>query len=492
LNMPRVFVEKIPIQLLKRIRHGDWYRHGIYRDNIIFSSLQMEGLGAQYFRREGLNHGLANLIRINEQAYIRGSEFTGLCNLMLHKIESSHSYLSRYINTYRLDNADVISFAQQTRRLPINKYSNTELACVFALFAKKTLMLMHWLWSMEFLNCGLDKHLMSVFVRWRPAWSMEQIRELLNDVSYLERELPFQMERREILDYGASLLDNEKKLTAMHKRYSWLNLNTWDGRPFTSQQYTNRIRKLLEDKIVHAHDRKTNLASLKKAKLIISSIHNRSLRKLLHTVRDLIYLKTERIDIFSRSWGLCLPLVDEIAKRLEITYEELLSLTFREVSSYLKIGKCIKRHEIHRRKKYASVLIGGQIQYFCASAVTAIEKAVLDNQKSVMPSAVKGTVGYGGIVRGLARIVLTDRNLGKVRRGDILVANLTNPNYNPVFKKIFGVVTDEGGILCHSAIMAREFHIPCIIGTKIATQVFKDGDLVEVDANKGVVRKLKK
>ena len=66
-----------------------------------------------------------------------------------------------------------------------------------------------------------------------------------------------------------------------------------------------------------------------------------------------------------------------------------------------------------------------------------------------------------------------------MEKGDILISNLTNPNYNPAFEKINAVVTDEGGILCHSAIMAREFHLPCVVGTKIATKVLKTGDLVE-------------
>ncbi|GAG22226.1 unnamed protein product, partial [marine sediment metagenome] len=52
-------------------------------------------------------------------------------------------------------------------------------------------------------------------------------------------------------------------------------------------------------------------------------------------------------------------------------------------------------------------------------------------------------------------------------------------------------ITDGGGTLCHAAIVAREMKIPCIVGTKIATRVLKDGDLVEVDADKGIVRKLK-
>ena len=67
---------------------------------------------------------------------------------------------------------------------------------------------------------------------------------------------------------------------------------------------------------------------------------------------------------------------------------------------------------------------------------------------------------------------------------------MTFPNFISAMEKAAAFVTDEGGILCHAAIVAREMKKPCIIGTKIATQVLKDGELVEVDASKGIVRKL--
>ena len=69
---------------------------------------------------------------------------------------------------------------------------------------------------------------------------------------------------------------------------------------------------------------------------------------------------------------------------------------------------------------------------------------------------------------------------------------MTVPYFEQVLTRAAAIVTDEGGITVHAAIFAREFKIPCIVGTKIATQILKDGDWVEVDANKGVVKILKK
>ena len=88
------------------------------------------------------------------------------------------------------------------------------------------------------------------------------------------------------------------------------------------------------------------------------------------------------------------------------------------------------------------------------------------------------SIGKGDEIRG-------------VRAGEILVTKMTSVKCASIIPKIAAIVTDDGGRLCHAAILSREFKIPCIVGTKIATKVLKDGDLVEVDAEKGVVRTLR-
>ena len=72
------------------------------------------------------------------------------------------------------------------------------------------------------------------------------------------------------------------------------------------------------------------------------------------------------------------------------------------------------------------------------------------------------------------------------------MTHATNVNFVSALHRVAGIVTEEGGILSHAAIISRELRIPCVIGTKIATRVLKDGDEVEVDAEKGIVKLLKR
>lgn len=100
----------------------------------------------------------------------------------------------------------------------------------------------------------------------------------------------------------------------------------------------------------------------------------------------------------------------------------------------------------------------------------------------------KGTIASRGVARGTARIVSSIKDFDKFQKGDILVAKLTDPSYVLIMSRAAGIITDLGGVTSHPAIIAREFNVPCIVGTKNATEVIKDGDSLELDANTGLAR----
>ncbi len=102
-----------------------------------------------------------------------------------------------------------------------------------------------------------------------------------------------------------------------------------------------------------------------------------------------------------------------------------------------------------------------------------------------------GQSAFKGKVKGIVRIVKRKDQVEQMLDGEIIVSPMTTPDMVPAMKKALAFVTDEGGITCHAAIIAREMQKPCIIGTKFATQVLKDGDEIEVDADRGIVNILK-
>ena len=105
---------------------------------------------------------------------------------------------------------------------------------------------------------------------------------------------------------------------------------------------------------------------------------------------------------------------------------------------------------------------------------------------------IKGRSASLGLVKGRVRLVMGYKNLSSFKEGEVLVSPMTMPDFAPAMEKACAFVTDEGGMTCHAAILAREFGKPCITGTTIATQVLNNGDLVEVDANKGEIKILER
>lgn len=103
------------------------------------------------------------------------------------------------------------------------------------------------------------------------------------------------------------------------------------------------------------------------------------------------------------------------------------------------------------------------------------------------PVQLSGKVAMKGTAIGRAKIIITKSDFSKMEDQDVVVSTMTSPDFLPIINLASAIVTDEGGITSHAAIVARELKKPCIIGTKNATRLLKDGDMVEVDADSGII-----
>jgi phosphohistidine swiveling domain-containing protein len=178
---------------------------------------------------------------------------------------------------------------------------------------------------------------------------------------------------------------------------------------------------------------------------------------------------------------------ETVARDLQYTKEMILATTRSELGEYFKTGKLPPKRVLKQRYDCSALVVHGVEQkLFMRKDVEAIEAIIAAFENS---EVINGQVAYKGFARGKVRVVISPKN-AKLQPGEILVTGMTRPEFLPLMKLASAFVTDAGGILSHAAITAREMKKPCIIGTKNATKVFRDGDLVEVDANKGIVRKI--
>ena len=185
-----------------------------------------------------------------------------------------------------------------------------------------------------------------------------------------------------------------------------------------------------------------------------------------------------------------MPLLTEAAKRLGITWDDILLPALPEIVGHLQKGECISKERIHTLRKHRALLLfGGEITTYAGEeAVEVATRYLLEEETD--DREVKGTIAFPGIVRGKVVIInsILDRN--KFKPGDIMVTHDGSAELTVFLKQAGAIVTNEGGMICHAAIVAREVKTPCIVGTKNATKVLQEGDMVEVDATKGVVSKL--
>ncbi len=219
--------------------------------------------------------------------------------------------------------------------------------------------------------------------------------------------------------------------------------------------------------------------------------------KLKHTIVKLsrlrLELRKEGEVLFYLLLGI---LIKELGRKNQVGVAELFFYTFDELIELLNKKKRVKNSIIKERAKgYVFVSLNKNYKIYTGKIFGEIYKKIILNSRKI--KEIQGRVAMKGLVRGRVRLILHNKkNISKevanFKNGEILVTEMTRPDTIMACKKASAIITDEGGITSHAAIISREFRIPCVIGTHNATQILKTGDLIEVDANKGIIKILEK
>lgn len=228
----------------------------------------------------------------------------------------------------------------------------------------------------------------------------------------------------------------------------------------------------------------------------------RDLAYLFAVSADLMFIKDYRKGIYQRSYVAMDKVMAELARRLNISDREIRNLIYAEVREALLRGPKLayQKRATQRTRLAAYTISAGRIKVYegqaaerlIAKTVKGASGSAGGRQSESRTKEIKGSIAYAGVVRGRVKIILVKADVPKLKPGEILVSSATNPDLISAMKKAAAFVTDTGGIICHAAIVARELKKPCVIGTKNATKILRDGDYVEVDARAGVVRILNK
>ncbi len=330
------------------------------------------------------------------------------------------------------------------------------------------------------------------------------LQDALGILIFPNRKVGFQKEQEDffsLVTYAETTpnFEQDKKFIERVKlhvqNYGWMKTYFFVYlEPLSESELINKIKAAIENKSRPDFELQQKIqqknASLA-AKLEKTLNKDASLIKHINQARDFAYVLTAGVDEGMRVGYALRNFYDLVASRIEIKKEELQDLTSAEIHAALKGIQKIDFKELERRQTaYTYALLSGETYIASGEHGKMISNRIDEvvNKTDTNISEFNGHSASRGHAKGKVKIALLPQDSYSLKDGEVLVCSMTGPDYVPAMKRASAVVTDEGGLLSHAAIMSREFGKPCIVGTKIATKVLKDGDIVEVDANKGIVR----
>lgn len=297
-------------------------------------------------------------------------------------------------------------------------------------------------------------------------------------------------------------LNLHRKIIKHQQTYFWVRNNYNDVTPISASTFWKEIKSLASSKSlqqlkIEFSNLKNNI-QVKKAK---SAIHSKF--KLNPDLKHQIKLfevftwwmdERKRINLISSHYFALV--LNELSQRLGWDKQWTFTLFTEEIKEYLLLGMKPDLAKVKRRYNFVGHYNDKSSQKF-EKIIEVKDKQyfkLLHSQVMGADKEIKGKVACkGGIKKIIGRVrIINHAKSEKFMKGEILVTSMTRPEFVPLMKKAKAIITNEGGITSHAAIVSRELNVPCIIGTQIATQVLKDGDEVEVDADNGIVKIVQK
>lgn len=329
----------------------------------------------------------------------------------------------------------------------------------------------------------------------QPSWMAREQRSLLFLVTLARQSTALRralVQKRSIEEMQARFPRFMKKIGQHTQTYSWSRSDYAIVQRRTLNGFLAEVRALLHHPEHEAAERKALRAitiTLRRKKTLLSRGRiSPATRLVVNFLATCSSWRDERKAVSQMANDVLHHYLKEFSRRTGRTVNDMESSNYWELGSPDLVRAIPK--DIQQRKKFwfssgdprnsNNIFIGQP-----ARELRAIIEWQIGNR-----TALRGRSAVAGVVRGRARIIMNQRDFSRFRRGDILVAPNTRPEYVPIMKLASAIVTEEGGVTSHAAIVSRELNTPAIVGVQGATTALRDGDRVEVDATKGLVRKL--
>lgn len=340
----------------------------------------------------------------------------------------------------------------------------------------------------------------------RESPQSDEVSKVISQCIVTEREANTVLERRGVLEIAAmisgSISSGFDKITMSYlqtqypqiharifehvKTFGWLRTFTYLQEPFGGEETLERVLHAAAegDSALKLKEAKVRMkAAIDEAEKIITNFKDEETRELLRLARQYLYWRFERVDVHFKAEVLMRDIEAIFARRQNVSRELLAWATFEELERCLKFDEALPVREMRRRQENG-------FDYFIENgdhSISTYEMKQITHipvrQGNVEGSTITGATACLGRAKGTVRIVHSLEDMPKVELGDVLVTAMTTPDLMLAIERSSAIITDEGGVLCHAAIISRELNMPCVIGTQNATSCLRDGDVVEVIAD---------
>lgn len=498
------------------------------RSTILFHNLVVKGQAKQYYREMyGIDFEIRNFKYVDGQVTIGLGDLQDLGRLLAKRLEQDHECLDEFMREGYKQGERLIDISKTIAALEdLERITREELLDWYKRYVEEVLRMMPSLIATPTIERMLEERISNglsvaleklgrkdfpdryigllVFAR-KQNFVVQELRELLDIGAQIQKDdevsklfsakVPEDIEVA-LTDKSSSLLS---KISDHAERFGFLNMYCYEGNPMSVEDVISRLKELTKDgcasKLEDAK-KASKEAETKYAGLLNELSISEDLLGHIEHAQEYLYYRLYRLDELMIAGYYVRDFIEEIARRMGIDYDEMMHLWHEEVERFLETGELPDLAKIQeRREHFATLLENGNFEILSGDELTQF----ISKEKTREPTIeehvqeLQGVTASIGKHKGPVKIVLCREDIDKVEIGDVLVSTMTNPYYVPAMIRAKAIVCDEGGILSHAAIVSRELGIPCIIGTRFATKVLADDDLVEVDAaeDRGIVRVLK-
>lgn len=304
-----------------------------------------------------------------------------------------------------------------------------------------------------------------------------------------------QQEQFDLLKIAESDASNRQSMLEEHAKKYYFIKNDYEKTEFLKPEYFfDQLQNLLsnEQEIENLKKSQNRIEEVKRKKeeLIERLSLNDQMVKRLEFFNWSTIFRDERKKYSQISCYIMLELIEQISKKYGIDMEILNFAMPKELEKIVAGDEQIIS-ELGKRRERGVVIfadVPGKAEIVSGEEVDEYFSAIED---SIQASEIKGSVVSSGRVIGTVKVILNQNEFSKMNDGDVIVTSMTRPEFVPIMQKASAVITDEGGLTCHAAIVSRELGLPCITGTRIASKSLHDGDIVDVDAIHGIIKMVK-